>query len=167
RPSVARNLFYTALSALNQVFDSGQLAPTDWEIFMAGQDKIPDITLSTGIMVQNLGKMPMEEYGNFIRSVDVAVSPMMAPHPNYPTLEFASVGAAVVTTRYETKQDLSAYSKNILMARPDIEDIAAKIVKAASLSSEARLTNLASSNIGDSWEKALEASLSRIAKELV
>jgi len=162
RPSVARNLFYTALSALNQVFDSGKLTPNAWEIFMAGQDKIPDITLSTGVTIQNLGKLSMEDYSHFIKTVDIALSPMMAPHPNYPTLEFASVGAAVVTTKYETKQDLSSYSKNILLADLDVNSIASCIVEASSLSYGKRMERLETTFILDSWDNALSTILDKL-----
>lgn len=166
RPSVARNLFYTAISALNDVFDSGKLDANDWEIFMAGQDKLPNITLSTGVEVQNLGKLSMDDYSNFIRTVDIALSPMMAPHPNYPTLEFASVGAAVVTTKYETKQTLDRYSKNIIMADLSIEDIAKSIVKASKLTYSQRLENEKSNIIGDDWDVALNKSLSEAVQLL-
>jgi len=166
RPSVARNLYYVALMSLNSVFSDGRLHPNDWEIFMAGQDKIPNITLSTGIEVQNLGKMTMEDYTGFIRTVDIAVSPMLAPHPNYPTLEFASVGAAVVTTKYETKASLLNYSKNILLAEATVENIADKIVDASKLTYQARLENIATNSIPDSWDNALAQSLDKIVKAL-
>jgi hypothetical protein len=166
RPSVARNLFYTALEALNTVFNDGTLDPNKWELFMAGQDKIPDIKLSTGIAIHNLGKLSMEEYTEFMRTVDVAVSPMMAPHPNYPTLEFASVGAAVVTTKYKTKQDLSNYSKNILMADLSAKSIADTIVAASKLSYENRIANARTANILSSWDGNLAEVLATIAKKL-
>lgn len=166
RPAVARNLFYTALSALNKVFDDGNLIANEWEIFMAGQDKVPDIVLSTGITVQNAGKLSMEEYCEFMRTVDVAISPMMAPHPNYPTLEFASVGAAVVTTKYEAKQSLNTYSKNILLADVDINSIAAKIVEASNMPFVTRIRNLDTNSIGDSWHDCLKDPLMKIVTQL-
>jgi len=164
RPSVPRNLFYTALSALNQVFDTGKLSVNDWEIFMAGQDKLPSIVLSTGIPVQNLGKLSMDDYTQFVKTVDVAISPMMAPHPNYPTLEFASAGAAVVTTKYETKTDLSRYSKNILLADLNIESLAYNIVEAANIDYEKRIENLKSNDIEASWDATLEKVLNQLVK---
>ncbi len=166
RPSVARNLFYSALDALNKVFNSGELSPDDWEIYMAGQDKLPNITLSTGIVIKNLGKLPIDDYNNFIKTVDIALSPMMAPHPNYPTLEFASVGAVVVTTRYKNKQDLSSYSKNIIMSECSIADIAKAIVKASKLSYKQRLNNLGSASISESWNDSLSVPLENIIRLL-
>lgn len=166
RPSVARNLFYSALSAINETFVSEKLKSGGWEVFMAGQDKLPNITLSTGLVVQNLGKMSMEEYRKFVRTVDVAVSPMMAPHPNYPTLEFASVGAMVVTTKYETKQDLSRYSNNIIMADLSVDSIRSAIVRAAKASYQTRIDNAQASHILTSWDKALDTTIASIVKLL-
>jgi hypothetical protein len=162
RPSVRRNLYYTALEAINQVFNESSLVATDWEICMAGQDKVPDIMLSCGLVIKNLGKMSSSEYDAFAQTVDLTVSPMMAPHPNYPTLELSSVGSAVVTTKYKTKQDLSNYSKNIIMSDPYSGDIAKAIVKASKLSFEDRIANAKSSNISDDWG----ASLDKVIKEI-
>ena len=131
---------------------------------MAGQDKLPSIVLSTGIPVQNLGKLSMDDYTQFVKTVDVAISPMMAPHPNYPTLEFASAGAAVVTTKYETKTDLSRYSKNILLADLNIESLAYNIVEAANIDYEKRIENLKSNDIEASWDATLEKVLNQLVK---
>lgn len=166
RPSVARNLFYTAVSALNQVFDSEAIQANEWEIYMAGQDKLPNIRLSTGVQITNLGKMSMSDYSAFIKTVDVALSPMMAPHPNYPTLEFASVGAAVVSTRYRTKQTLATYSKNIIMCDLSTEDMAKALMKAMAISYDTRIDNLKSNNINNNWDEALAGVIDKIASKL-
>jgi hypothetical protein len=166
RPSVARNLFYTAIDAINEAFNSGELNPNEWEIFMAGQDKLPNIRLSTGATIQNLGKLTMTEYNQFIRTIDVAISPMMAPHPNYPTLEFASVGAAVVTTRYVTKQDLSNYSPNIFIADLDMQDLSKNISKAANMSYAKRMQNQKATNIPAKWDTTLQKTLQKVTKLL-
>ncbi len=166
RPSVDRNLFNLSLLAINEVFGTGKLAANDWEIYMAGQDNIPNISFGSGAVIKNLGKMSMEKYLEFVRTIDVAISPMMAPHPNYPTLEFSSVGAGVVTTRYETKQDLGNYSKNIVMADSSIESLSNAIIKASELTYEERIANAKEGDIGDSWDKALAPVLGKLVEEL-
>lgn len=162
RPNVERNLFFMGLEAINNCFVSSSLAASEWEIFMAGQDNIPDIRLSNGSLIKNLGKMSMEDYVAFSRTVDVAVSPMMAPHPNYPTLEFASIGATVVTTRWKTKQSLERYSKNIFMCDLSAESMAEAIIKAAELPSDERQANAKHSNIGNSWDDAFSDLLPKL-----
>jgi hypothetical protein len=105
RPTVERNLYYSALLAIDRALGDARLAGGEWEVFSAGNDGLDEVVLDCGVPVVNLGKMPLDEYYAFARTVDVAVSPMLAPHPNYPTLEFASLGATVVTTMWESKRD--------------------------------------------------------------
>lgn len=156
RTRVKRNLFFSAIEAVNMAFSKGDLNAEEWDIFMAGQDDIPSLELSSGVKVKNLGKMALDEYYEFMRTIDVAVSPMMAPHPNYPTLEFASTGAAVVSTKYGVKQDLKSYSKNIIMADCSTESMAEAIVRAAALDYDLRLKNAEESTIPYSWLESLE-----------
>ncbi|HMR72411.1 MAG TPA: hypothetical protein PKD68_00175 [Candidatus Saccharibacteria bacterium] len=162
RPNVHRNLFFTGLTAIDYAFKAGFLNKNDWELFMAGQDGLANIKLSSGVILKNLGKMEMQDYTDFSKDVDVAVSLMMAPHPNYPTLEFASVGAAVVTTKYANKVDLSGYSKNIVLSDIGVESIAGAINVAAGMTYESRMKNLEANNINNSWTNALDAVLKNI-----
>jgi len=104
----------------------------------------------------------MQKYTDFSKDVDIAVSLMMAPHPNYPTLEFASVGAAVVTTKYANKVDLSGYSKNIVLSDIGVESIAGAINVAAGMTHETRMKNLEANNINSSWTNTLDTVLEKI-----
>lgn len=152
RPDVHRNLFFTALNSVDYAIKAGFLKADEWDLCMAGQDGVPDIELSSGAKIRNLGKMDMDEYINFSKSIDIAVSLMMAPHPNYPTLEFASIGSAVVTTKYANKQDLTSYSKNIFTSDIGVESIAGAIKEAALITYENRIKNANASNISTSWD---------------
>ncbi len=164
RPSVDRNLFFMALSCLNQAFDDENVNKGEWELFMAGQDNLPDVTLNCGLQVQNKGKMALDEYYRFIDDIQVAVSPMMAPHPNYPTLEFASRGSLVVTTRYELKKDLSNYSDNILMCDLTYESMTQSILAALKQSAQGQAAR--KSAIPSDWNKALAATIKQTVKTL-
>ncbi len=166
RPNVERNLFHLSLDALNRAFSDGGLVASEWEIWMAGQNNLPNIKLSSGAIIKNLGKMGMDEYITFSKTIDVALTPMMAPHPNYPTLEFASIGSAVVTTKYVTKHDLSNYSDNIVITDLSVEAITAGIKKAASMSYETRMKNLATTTIADNWDKTLAHTLKGVDEQL-
>jgi hypothetical protein len=160
RPNVERNLFNTALAAINRVFSERSLDPNEWEVVMAGQDELPDIKLESGVVVSNLGKMDSSDYIKLLNETDLALSPMMAPHPNYPTLEFAASGAAVVTTKYDIKQDLSSYSDNIIMCDISEESMAKAIEQAASLKTKN------TSRVESDWTKALSAPIAKIIKEI-
>lgn len=166
RPNVERNLFHLSLAALNQVFADGGLNPNEWEIFMAGQDNIPDLRLSSGIIIQNLGKMSMEKYLTFSKTIDLAISPMMAPHPNYPTLEFASIGASVVTTKYKTKQSLTRYSPNIFMSDLSLDSLVSTIISASKPTYLERMAGMKKNAIPDSWESQLTPLYKKISLNL-
>lgn len=163
RPSVARNLFYLVLSAIKNIFEEGHLIPSEWNIYMAGQDNLPDILVAPHLEIKNLGKMSVESYIKFSKSVDVAISLMMAPHPNYPTLEFASIGSAVVTTKYESKDDLAFYSKNIFMSELDLNSLIKSILDASNISFEDRINNLKHNNIGNDWNLALDSLMQKLS----
>lgn len=168
RPHVHRNLFFTALNAVDYAFKAGFLNPKEWDLFMAGDDDLPDIKLTSGPTIRNKGKMAMEEYLDFCATVDLAISPMMAPHPNYPTLELSSIGAQVVTTRYANKTDLSNYSPNIVMCDIDVESMAGAINQAALniTSLGHRKKAVKNSSLPLTWHESLDAVLKRIEQEL-
>lgn len=155
RPSVERNLFYTAIKVLEEVFTEQLLDPAEWKCYMAGQDGISNILLESGVQVTNLGKMDIDKYYEFARTVDLAVSLMMAPHPSYPPLELSSLGAAVVTTKYETKQDLSVYNKNLFMADTTITSIKQQLLDAAKIPLKQRIANAKQTKLPLSWKEAL------------
>lgn len=164
RPDVHRNLFFMALNSIDYAFKAGFIKHDEWELFMAGQDNIPDIQLTSGARIQNLGKLSMEDYIAFSRTIDLAVSPMMAPHPNYPTLEFASIGSQVVTTRYSNKTDLSNYSTNIIMCDIDVQSMAGAIKLAASNLDNSRKEQ--DGKISDNWKTVLDTPISNILNKL-
>jgi beta-1,2-rhamnosyltransferase WsaF-like protein len=167
RPQVHRNLFFTALNAIDLAFsDSDKIDAGDWEFYCAGQGGTPSVRLRSGRVLKNLGKMDIDKYYRFASNIDVAVSPMLAPHPNYPTLEFAALGAMVVSTKYETKKDLSRYSKNILMSEPTVDDMAQKILEACLTPQRERSHNLSTTSIGNNWSVALKKTIDTLAKRL-
>ena len=166
RPHVHRNLFFDAIKAIDIAFSDPRMHGQKWEIFCAGSADVPNIRLHSGLTIKNLGKMELDAYYTWARTVDVAVSPMLAPHPNYPTLELASLGSMVVSTKWKTKQDLSFYSRNILMADPTAEDMAEKIILATQTSAAVRKNNIAKNNINTDWPTALQAPIDAVAQSL-
>jgi hypothetical protein len=166
RPDVHRNLFFTAVESIDKAFKNRYLNLEEWDVFMAGQDKIPNLQLSSGVKVANLGKMSMDEYIKFSKTVDLAVSLMMAPHPNYPTLEFASIGTSVVTTEYANKKDLSNYSKNIIVSKTSTDSLSKAIKQASSTSYNDRIKAAKNSKIPTSWSDTLDNKLIEIIKVL-
>jgi hypothetical protein len=166
RPAVHRNLYMSALQALDIAFSDSRLSHQSWELYSAGSANVASIKLNSGRIIQSMGKMDLDAYYAWAQTIDVAVSPMLAPHPNYPTLELAALGATVVTTKWETKQTLEMYSKNILMAEPSAEDMAEKIIAAALMDPAEKKRNQKQTTINTDWTKALDSPLSAIIKKL-
>lgn len=166
RPSVERNLFFTAIKAVDEAFSSKVLEPSEWECYMAGQDGLSNILLKSGKVINTLGKMSTDEYYEFAKDVDLAVSLMMAPHPSYPPLELASLGAAVVTTSYEKKQDLSKYSGNIVTSGSDAPQIVDGIKKAIKIPDETKIKNAKNTGLPADWHEALDKVIDRAVKSL-
>ena len=163
RPNVDRNLFINGMRALDLAFQDEVMKKDKWLLFSAGTTGVPSVKLTSGHIIKNLGKMDISDYYKFARTVDLALSPMLAPHPNYPTLEFASLGAIVVSTKWKTKQNLDYYSPNILMAEPTAEDMAVKIIEASQISSLEKNKNLATNHINSEWPLALEKAINQVA----
>ncbi|NCO10973.1 glycosyltransferase family 4 protein [Candidatus Saccharibacteria bacterium] len=169
RPRVKRNLFLAAIEAVNNATQIDEFDVDAWNIYIAGEDGVPDIQLDSGARVVNLGKMPLDEYYKFVRTVDVAVSPMMAPHPNYPTLEFASVGARVITTSFGVKQSLSMYSDCIVVVDPDVGAITRALVDEIVKAKDGAVKNTDGGEIKlvtASWDDNLEDPVDRVLNHL-
>ena len=164
RPQVDRNMFFTALKALDSALQSPEFSKNKWEIYCAGQADIPNIKLKSDHVIKNLGKLDIDQYYAFTKTVDIAVSPMLAPHPNYPTLELASVGATVVTTKYMTKDSLKEYSENILLCEPTVKDMSLKIINACRLSLGPKRKK--KHNIQSDWIKSLDGPLKEVVEKL-
>lgn len=167
RPNVDRNMFYTAIMALDKALSDERLADYTIEAYSAGSSDVPNVQLSNGTKIINKGKMPLDEYYAFAQTIDVAISPMLAPHPNYPTLEFSGIGATIVTTKWQTKSNLDRYSKNIFMAEPTIDDMAENIIAAITKPADDIKADAAHNNLNTDWNSALDQPIKAIADQLI
>lgn len=130
RPQVPRNLFGLSIAALDLALREPGFK--DWRVVTAGSASVPDIAFSSGHRLERLQTMPREDYFAFASSIDLALTPMLAPHPNYPTLEIGSLGRPVVSTSWRTKTDLQRYSPTIGLVEPGVESLAGAIVEGGS-----------------------------------
>ncbi len=128
RPSVGRNLFGTSVLAVSRAIELGTLDPEQWDFVSAGEPHQP-YALARGAVLRPLGKMTLDEYWQFLKTVDLGVSLMLSPHPSYPPLEVAVSGGLCVTNGYDNK-DLSTWHSNILSCSPTVESVAEGIERA-------------------------------------
>lgn len=161
RPQVRRNLFSIGLEAIDIASRSPALR--DWSVVTAGDASLPDIELSGGQTMRSLGKVSLADYRELIGSAAVALSPMLAPHPNYPTLEFQQAGARVVSTAWESKTDLSRYGDGIDLVDPSAEALANGIVDACVSHDSGIVPRV--QRLPMSWAEAFSEVISRLVGE--
>jgi hypothetical protein len=159
RPSHQRNLFYFGLDVLNSAFLEGILDKDEWEVYLAGDERVPAFRFDDDdVEVHDLGIMDWGEYCKFTSGVDLAYSMIYTPHPSYPPFDFIRAGAVVLTNKFANKRDLHMYSKNIVSAELKKEDMLEKMRIAVDLAKNPaqRETNYQESKINDSWAEAFE-----------
>lgn len=117
RPEVARNMFPTALEALARFIKQENLSPADIQILSIGLNH-GDVALPNNIRLESLGKLPWEDYPDFLLGCDIGLSLMLSPHPSHPPLEMAASGMRVVTNTFGPK-DLSTLSPAIISTPPN------------------------------------------------
>lgn len=159
RPSHQRNLFYFGLDVLNTAFLEGILDKDEWEVYMAGDERVPAFKFDDDdVEVHDLGIMDWGEYCDFASSVDLAYSMIYTPHPSYPPFDFIRSGAVVLTNKFANKGDLHMYSKNIVSAELKKGDMLEKMKEAVGLAKSPTLRerNYEKSQINDSWEEAFK-----------
>ena len=164
RPTIAvRNLYELGCAALASVAEEG--AFEGWSLHSMGE-RLPDIELPRGRIVEALPWMTFEQYAARMRACDVLLSLMLSPHPSYPPLEGAASGAIVVTNEYanKTAAAFSAISGNIIATPASVEGIAAglrsAIARADDLEARRRSSRL---QCPTRWTSALAGAADRIA----
>jgi hypothetical protein len=135
RPTVARNLFETAVRGL-ALWLTEREPDREVQIVSAGELH-PDVDLGDGVTMSSLGQLPWPRYLEELSRCHLGVSLMLSPHPSYPPLEMAAAGLGVVTNRFACK-DLSALSPRFVSCDPTSFDVARALTEA-----EAKLPDLA------------------------
>ncbi len=128
RPEVARNMFPMAVEALALFVRDLDLTPDDIEIVSMGLPHDP-VSLPNQVQVSSLGKLPWDDYPDYLLSVDLGLSLMYSPHPSHPPLEMAASGVRVVTNHFGPK-DLSRLSGAITSVAPTPEALAEGLAQA-------------------------------------
>ena len=164
RPYNARNMYWRGLEALNAAIEEGVLDPQDWEFHFAGHGA-EHVALPRGAVPRFPGLMDWKQYATFIRTIDVGLSLMYTPHPSYPPLDLAAVGAVVVTNRFGVKQSLDEYSQNIICTEPDVSSLVEGLRRATILSADmvTRSAYFEASRLQRDWAVSMLPALDRIA----
>ena len=121
---------------------------------LVGKD-IPKLRFDNGrYTAKRLENLSWTEYAELAGNTDLALCLMYTPHPSYPPFDLAASGAVVVTNRFNNKQDLSGYSKNILCGDLQLESMLAAMASGVALATDAtqRTSNYQSNLLGTDWK---------------
>jgi glycosyltransferase involved in cell wall biosynthesis len=131
RPAVARNMFPLAVEGIERFLQQTGLVPSQIEILSVGMPH-DHVALPGGHQITCLGKLPLEDYPDWLLTVDAGLSLMLSPHPSHPPLEMAAAGVRVVTNRFATK-DLSRLTPAILSVDTTPQSVADGLARAWAL----------------------------------
>ena len=124
RPNAPRNLFELGLNALQTAVLQGVFSNENWELFFIGEP-LPDIKLGNNLTIRNAPWLNYDDYAEFVRNSDIALSLMLSPHTSYPPLEVAACAGIAITCSFsnKTQERLFEISPNIIAVTPTVEAI--------------------------------------------
>lgn len=128
-----RNLFELGIIALRKAIKTGFFDDDSWSFHGIGTLGTKyDIGLSDIHNMEIVSKIENAKYSEMLRTFDLGMSLMFAPHPSVVPYEMAKSGMVVVTNTYENRSesDLKSISSNIVPAFPSINGIANAIMDA-------------------------------------
>lgn len=165
RPDVPRNMFATAVEALARFVEKEGLGPEQISLVSIGQSH-GDVSLPGGLVLRSLGKLPWEDYPDYLGTVDLGLSLMYSPHPSHPPLEMAAAGVRVVTNGFGPK-DLNRLSPAILSVQataPELAEALSAAWHAAPVSQSEREIDLRA--LGSHPEEMIHTLANRLASRL-
>lgn len=125
----ARNLYEIGELALREIC-SYRLLDRRWSIIGLGSlSELPPIKLGGGHFLEFTSKLPENRYAEIMKTVDIGISLMYAPHPGLVTYEFASAAALAITNTFEnrTASYLIGRSGNIIPCDPTVDGVVAAL----------------------------------------
>jgi O-antigen biosynthesis protein len=154
RGNADRNLFHFGIDVIETAISRGIIDLGQWDLVLLGRD-IPELRFNDGQLIpQRYQNVSWSAYAELAGQTDVAVCLMYTPHPSYPPFDFAASGAVVITNRFGNKQDLSAYSANILCGDLKLEAMLETLARGMVLALDAgrRKGNFDSQQLGVDWK---------------
>lgn len=164
RPNNVRNLFFFGIEILEAAIARGVLDLEQWDIVLVGKD-IPKLRFDDGRYSPKVQEnLSWTQYAALAGQTDLALCLMYSPHPSYPPFDLAASGAVVVTNRFGNKQDLGAYSRNIICGDTELEAMLEAMARAVRLATDGhqRSENYRANRLGSDWNDALRDVVERI-----
>jgi rhamnosyltransferase len=161
-----RNLFWFGTRIIDDCFKCGILNADEWNIYLAGDDSIPQLEFFGGKKTINLGILSWEEYKSFLQEVDLGLCLIHTPHPGYPVYDVASSGGVAITNTLYTKNSFPS-SDNIIACDLSEDAFMEGMKRAAALAKDgsARRENYLRQSIPSSWEETLSDVINFVKRE--
>lgn len=157
-----RNLFEIAYLGLRKAVANGVFAGEDWEFIGVGTlGREYTLPLGDEKILKLISKLPLGDYAEALKTFDLGLSLMYAPHPSILPFEMASAGIISITNTYGGRDEaiLSGISKNIIPCKATVDSIAAALEEAVRHhigDYDARLANASLDWVTD-WNDAFNA----------
>lgn len=166
RPHNPRNLFHLGLEVIEQALLLGVIEPRQWDIVFVGSH-IPELVLAGGVQPQRLEHLDWADYAALVGGADLGLSLMDTPHPSYPPLDLVASGAVVVSTRHGLKQDLSPWSRNLILCDRAVPALVDGLRQGMALVDDAprRQAQFQATRLSRDWAQSLHAVVERLASE--
>ena len=127
-----RNLFEIAFLGLRKAVSSGVFG-SEWEFIGVGTlAREYSLPLGDGKVLRLMGKLPLNDYAEALKTFDLGLSLMYAPHPSILPFEMASSGIVTVTNTFDGRDEkiLTNISSNLLPCSPTIDGVANALIDA-------------------------------------
>jgi len=156
RPNNPRNLDSYGKEILDFCITHGIIDTEKWNVIFAGS-KAHTPVFSNGYTAEHRGVMSWNEYAEFLKSVDLALSLMYTPHPSYPPYDVACSGGVVVSNQCNNKLVFEQCA-NILLSDLELNSMVETIKKGITLAEDIvqRKQNYENSTIPVNWAETLK-----------
>lgn len=168
RPNNLRNLFWRGGAALCYAIEEGIFDPAEWTFYWVGKDT-PQLALPRGAEVKVIQGLDWTRYQELVSKMDGALVLMDTPHPSYPPMDLAAAGVAVLTNTHGEKNDLSQYSRNILMSPSSLPGLISGLKQLQRLAYDdaTRMQNMVDDGISRNWENSLDHAINTLASRFL
>lgn len=137
-PSNKQGLFYFSLEVLDKALKKNILNSNEWNIYVLGNTN-QQIIFEDGINVTMLKDISFSNYYKLLSDIDLFFCPSYALRPEYELINAALVGSVCLTNNNDNKQNLTQYSKNIIMTNLNLDDALQGMEQAVKLCFDSKL----------------------------
>ena len=162
RPYQPRNMFGIGFEALRTAAEHDIFSRDNWDfVALGGGGSFGKMDLGGGKFLTPAPWLDYEAYARLMRESDILLCLMLSPHTSYPVLEMAACRGFVVTNTFmnKTQGALIDLSPRLIAEQPNIDSIAAGLVKAAQNIDDDLIAEWADIALPCDWSSALLAAL--------